>query len=773
MRKNNQIFLLNLRKVAAIFFLFVIILSGCRSTKYVPEGEYLLNKVTIESDNKEVKPKDIKPFVKQKPNAKLLGITKLRLWIYNRSPKNKNGWLARTLKKVGEEPVIYEGNRTVQSEKEIKRHLANKGFTNAEVESSVKINDKKRKTNVTYHLNCNTPYRIAKTQTEIKDSTIANIVLQDSSKSLIHEGMLFDLDILDAERERLTASLKNKGYYDFSKENFSFHVDTTIGQHQIADVLVLNNDTSKASSIYHQYRIRNIRFIVGYDAQKALKDNEAYFKSMDSVIYRDLLFLSEGPSKVKPEIIYRNNLLKPGMLYSKSLSDRTHSLLSAIAIIRYVNINYQELDNHELDCSIYISLAKPQTFKTEVEGTYLSGNIGGEVSINHKHKNLFGGAELLSTSLSLGSEAIIPTDDDNVYYSKELGANIELTYPKFVFPFLKEDFKQKSRAETSFGLSFDYQKRPEYTRHIATADMMYSWRHNDHIRHQLTPLMLNYISLPEMTDDFAAHIETTEYLKYSYQDHVIFGSRYAITLQNGNDGPNNTSRYLRLSLESSGNMLNNINRIIGAEKVYIYDSDGVEEESYYNFMNVRYSQYIRFDANGVISHHINENNTLAYRAQFGIGIPYMNSSQLPFERRYFGGGANGVRAWMVRSLGPGTYYNDDVDYYNQSGDISFVASMEYRFNLFWILEGAVFVDVGNTWTIRDYEEQPGAVFKFDSFYNELAAGIGTGARLDLSFFVFRLDVAWKAIDPTETLGERWVLGNDLKPTTHIAIGYPF
>ncbi len=773
MRKNNQIFLLHLRKVAAIFFLFIIILSGCRSTKYVPEGEYLLNKVTIESDNSNVKPVDVTPFVKQKANAKMLGLAKFRLWIYNRSSKKRNGWLSRALKKVGEEPVVYEENRTVQSEKEIKRYLSNKGFTNAEVESIVTTKEKRRKTEVTYKLTCNTPYRISEAQTYITDSTIASIVKSDSSQSLIVKGDLFDLDVLDAERERISARLKNAGYFDFSKENFSYHVDTTLGHHQVKDILILKSDTANPQRSYEPFYLRDVSFVIDYDAQKALKNADAYLSEMDSVVFKGLLFLSDGNSKVKPEIIYRNNLLKPGMLYSKELSDRTHSLLSAIPIIRYVNINYKEVDNHLLDCDVYISLAEPQSLKVELEGTYLSGNIGGAVSLSHKHKNLFRGAEQLSTSFTVGTEAIIPINDDNVYYSKELGADMNLTYPKFVFPFLNEDFHQKSRAETTFGLSFDYQERPEYTRHIATADMMYGWRHNDHIRHQYTPIMLNYISLPDMTSDFAAHIDTTEYLKYSYQDHVIFGSRYAITFQHGNMNSKRSSRYLRLGFESSGVMLNAFNNMFGLEKDYIYDDQGQVEESYYNFLDVRYSQYIRFDANGVISHNINESSGLAYRAQFGIGIPYMNSSQLPFERRYFGGGATGVRAWMVRSLGPGTYYNDEVDYYNQSGDISFVASAEYRFDMIWKFEGALFTDVGNTWTIRDYEAQPGAVFDFDSFYKELAVGIGTGLRWDLNFFIFRLDVAWKAFDPTEAAGHRWVLGSDLRPTTHIAIGYPF
>lgn len=774
MRKSNQIYLLNLRKVAAIFFLFLILLSGCRSTKYVPEGEYLLNSVTIVSDNKEIKPNNVKPFVKQKANTRIAGVLKFKLWLYNRAPKNGDGWLANTLKKFGEEPAVYDDNRTIQTEREIKHFLSNKGFTNAEVTSSLNTKEKRRKADITYLLTCNTPYRIATAEVSIQDTSIAKIVMADSSKTLIAKGNLFDLDVLDAERERISASLKNSGYYDFNKESFSYLVDTTVGQHQVKDILILNVDSANPERSYEQYYINNIQFIVGYDAKSALKNSQEYFSNMDTVVFNDIYFLSAGRSKIKPEIINRNNLLRPGMLYNKQLSDQTHALLSAIGIIRYVNINYTETGKNKLNCNIYISLSEPQTFSLELEGTNISGHFGAAATVGYAHKNLFRGAEKLNTSFTVGREAIIGLNDVGVYNSKELGADINLTYPKFVFPFLDEDFRQKSRAQTKFGTSFDYQERPEYTRNIATAEMVYTWQKSQYIKHHLTPLMLNLIYIPKMTPEFQDHIDTTEYLKYSYQDHVILGSRYGITFQGRPREGNKSSRYLRLMLESSGNMLNTFNKISNKEKVEIIDeTTGEVTDSYYDFFNVRYSQYIKFDVTGVMSHQLNKSNALSYRGQFGIGVPYMNSSQLPFEKRYFGGGANGVRAWMVRSLGPGSYINEDVDYFNQSGDINILASAEYRFKLFWVLEGALFVDAGNTWTIRDYEGQPGAVFKFDNFYKQIAAGVGTGARIDLSFFVFRLDVAWKAIDPTQSIGNRWVLGNDWGPTTHIAIGYPF
>lgn len=774
MRKSNQIYLLNLRKVAAIFFLFLILLSGCRSTKYVPEGEYLLNSVEIESDNKEIKPNSVKPYVKQKANSQILGLVKFKLWLYNRAPKNGDGWTARTLRKIGEAPNVYDANRTVQSEREIKHYLSNKGFTNAEVSSTVEIFERRRKTEVKYYLVCNTPYRIASAKVSIQDTTIAQLIQADSAQSLITKGNRFDLDVLDAERERISSNLKNTGYYDFNKEAFSYQVDTTIGDYLVDDILMLEVDTLNPQRSYEQYHLNEIRFIVGYDAQKALKNAAQYLSKMDTVIFKEMYFMSEGEAKVKPEIIYRNNLLKPGTLYSKKLSDRTHSLLSAIGIIRYVNINYSEVEGYKLNCNIYISLAEPQSFSLELEGTNISGHFGAAATVGYAHKNLFSGAEKLNTNFTIGREAIIGLNDAGVYKSNELGVDITLAYPKFIFPFLDEDFKQKSKAKTTFGTSFDFQERPEYVRNIATADMVYSWQKSKHIKHHLTPIMLNYISIPEMSAKFEAHIDTTEYLKYSYQDHVIFGSRYGITFQGGQTEGSKASRYLHLMIESSGNMLNTFNKLTGQSKTDMVDeSTRTVEDSYYEFLNVRYSQYIKFDLNGVMSLNLNKSNTIVYRTQFGIGIPYANSSQLPFEKRYFGGGANGIRAWMVRSLGPGSYLNEDVDYYNQSGDINFLLSAEYRFKLFWVLEGALFADAGNTWTIRDYEGQPGAAFQFNTFYKQIAAGVGTGARIDLNFFVFRFDVAWKALDPTQDLGQRWVLGKEWSPVTHIAIGYPF
>ena len=774
MRKNNQIFLLSLRKYTSIFIIFIILLSGCRSTKYVPTGEYMLNKIVVEPDNSIIKENDVKPYVKQKPNAKILGVLKFNLLLYNFAPKNRNGWIARLFRKIGEPPVVFKENTLVQSEKEIERYMFNKGFVNAEIESFVEKKERRRKANVTYKITCNTPYKIAESLNEIQDTLIAEFVQEDSAKMLRVEGALFDLDVLDDERDRISALLKDNGYYEFNKESFSYSVDTTLGDYKVKDILKLEVDSINPQKSYQQYTVENIQFVVGYDAQKALKESSSYWENMDSVWYQDMLFLSEGRSRIKPEIIYRNNLLKPGMFYSKSYSDRTHSLLSSIAIIRYVNINYATTSDSTLDCSIFISLAKPQSFSAELESTNISGNFGGAVSLGYGHKNLFRGAEQFTTDFTIGKEAIIGIGSSEVSSSNELGVGVNLTYPKFVFPFLKEDFKQKSRAKTNFGISFDYQDRPEYVRNIATADMMYSWQTNEHVRHQFTPIMINYIDIPKMTNEFFELIDSTEYLKYSYQDHVVFGARYAITLQDIYMGRHSKhSRYLWLSGESSGNAVNAFNHIFNSPKQESVGSTGEIEDSYYRFGDVRYSQYLKFDVTGIINHYVNKSNTVAYRMQFGVGVPYGNSKQMPFEKRYFGGGANGVRAWPVRSLGPGTYINNEVDYYNQSGDINFIASMEYRFKLFWVLEGALFADVGNTWTIREYEAQPGAAFKFDTFYKQLAAGVGVGTRLDLNFFVFRFDIAWKMLDPTEPEGDRWVLGTDIKPTTHIAIGYPF
>lgn len=766
-------------KVTSIFILFIVLFAGCRSTKFVPESEYLLDKVSVEVDNNAIKDSDIKPYIKQKSNARILGVVKLNLILYNLSSKNKNGFISRLLRKIGEPPVVYDEKTIVQSETEIKRFMFNKGFANAEIETNIEKKEKRRKINLIYAVTSNTPYLIAESKNDIQDTTIANFIELDSAKMLRIEGNRFDLDVLDDERERVSELLKNNGYYNFSKDNLSYVVDTTLGNYRVKDIMVLEVDTANPERSYEQYSIRNVQFIVGYDAQKALEESDSYLAQMDSVWYQGVLFLSEGHTRIKPEIISRNNLLRPGMTYSKRLSDRTHSLLSSIAIIKYVNVNFIELPNNQLDCSIFISLAKPQTFSADIEGANVSGNFGGAISIGYAHKNLFRGAEQFTTNFTVGKEAIVKIGSNEVSSADELGADFKLTYPKFVFPFLKEDFKQKSRAKTSFGISLDYQKRPEFTRNIAAADIAYSWRTSKKVRHQLTPLMFNYISIPKMTNAFAALVDTTEYLKYSFQDHVIFGSKYGVTLQdNYTTDAASLSRYLWLSFENSGNAIYAFNNIFNSTKreggrKLSQDEADQAEDAYYRFLNVRYSQYFKFDAIGIISHYINKSNTMAYRLQFGIGVPYGNSKQLPFEKRYFGGGANGVRAWPVRSLGPGCYFNEDVDYYNQSGDINFVASAEYRFKMFWRLEGGLFADVGNTWTIREYEEQPDAAFKFDSFYKQLASGIGAGLRLDLNFFVFRLDFAWKVYDPTEDMGDRWVFGTQWKPTTHIAIGYPF
>ena len=316
-------------------------------------------------------------------------------------------------------------------------------------------------------------------------------------------------------------------------------------------------------------------------------------------------------------------------------------------------------------------------------------------------------------------------------------------------------------------MAYNYQRRPDYVRTVASATLSYLWRGNRHLTHMVSPIELNLVKIPYKSQQFIDWLEG-KYIFYSYQPHLISVSSYSLIFSNQNIQKNRDFVYVRLNTELAGNILWSFYRVANIE----------EQNGSYALFNTNFAQFARGDIDLRYYNIIDENNSMVYRFFSGIGLPYSNSTALPFEKKYFSGGANSIRAWQVRNLGPGSYIDPDPGYYpNQTGDIKLEANLEYRFKLFWLLEGALFVDAGNIWAITQNDERQGALFEFDKFYKDIAIGSGIGARFDFSYFVFRLDLGIKTRDPSAIEGKKWILGarkltsDDL--TLNLGIGYPF
>lgn len=464
--------------------------------------------------------------------------------------------------------------------------------------------------------------------------------------------------------------------------------------------------------------------------------------------------------------------------------DRTYEYMSQLGIIRSINIELQPVStddgNTALDAYILLIRNRKQSVAFEVEGTNSEGDLGFGVGVTYQHRNLFHGSQLFTAKFRSSYESLSGNLDNfiNKRYTEQ-AAEVGITFPRFIFPFLSRRFKHNIKASSELALSFNYQERPEFTRIIAGAGWKYKWNNRFGTRRSTWDFVdISYIHMPNSIDDFIDQLNAR--IRYSYEDHFIMRMGFTYQWTNrripaATGGILTRNRLqprvynMRASVETAGNLLYAYSSVFKQKK-----SDGV-----YKIFGTQYAQYAKAEFDYTVLRNFNSRHGLAFHAGVGVAFPYGNSRVIPFEKRFYAGGANGVRGWAVRTLGPGGYPggNDDynADFLNQCGDINILLSLEYRAKLFWLLEGAFFVDAGNIWTIRSYENQPYGVFKFDKFWQQMAVAYGVGLRMDFTYFIFRIDLGLKLHNPAE--GQlKWPITKmswKRDATFLFAVGYPF
>jgi outer membrane protein assembly factor BamA len=763
-------------------WILILILSSllfsCRSTKYVPQNQYLLKKYKIEINNKKIKTSELDGYVRQKPNKKILGIP-FYLSVYNLSNRDKYRWPHTWFRKIGEEPVIYDPFITERTTRQFELYLRNKGFFNATVSDSLKT--KGRKATVIYEVNANQPHRIRDINYAIEDSTLVKFILSDTAKSVIKRDMIFDVDILQQERARIETNLKNQGFFNFSREYIYFDADSTIGKRQVDLTLGVKRYIRKVSenevelTTHPQYTINQVYVYMNYDPRTALTDPGAYIQTFDTLEYRSMKLLFRGNLPVKPRVVAQSNFISKGDLFNQTNVDRTYRNFFGLRLYRLINIRFREvsaendsLNTPMLDCVIQLTPFDLQSYTLEVEGTNSSGDFGFGGNLAYQNRNLLGGAEIFDLKLKGGFETLREDEKSTFKNTYEYGIESNLRIPKFLLPIRSVSFIQKYNPQTNFTLAYNYQERPDYTRTIANFSFGYQWRGNRFTTHIVKPVEFNAVQLPFATPEFLSLISGT-ILEYSYQDHLISETNYIFIFNNQDIRRTSDFMFFRFNIEFAGNTLAAYNSLTNATKV----------DNAYRLFGTEFAQFIRSDVDFRYYQYLNESSSIVYRIFAGAGLPYGNSRALPFEKKYFSGGANSVRAWQVRSLGPGSFYEEsDRSFPNRTADIKLEANLEYRFKMFWLLEGALFLDAGNIWAINKSDEREGAVFDPGSFYKDIAIGTGFGTRFDFSFFVFRLDLGMKLRNPAENSGNRWIPW-DRKVTfrddfvINIGIGYPF
>ena len=765
----------------SVLVVVMLLLVSCSATKYVPEGRYLLDDVSIRTDNRSVRSSDLQVYLRQKPNSKWFSIFNTQLYIYDWSGRDSTKWINRALRRLGSAPVIYSEHDAERTRQEMTKAVQNMGYMRAKVEQTVQTRKKKLK--LTYRVSTGKPYHLKSISYDIPDENIRQLLHTDSTSTRLKKGMVMDINVLDAERQRITTFLQQRGYYKFNKEYITYEADTVRNTYEVDLTMHLSlyrRNVREEWRPHTQYVVDRVNYITEYDALQGGDNEEERLLVDDSIHYKQSAIYFKKKLYLSPKTLTNNNRIEQGALYNVSDVQRTYNNFGRLGALKYTNIRFfeHEADSTLLTAYVMLTRAKHNSVSFGLEGTNSAGDLGAAASVSYTSRNLFKRAESLMLRLRGSYEAISSKQSGYKHENyKELGAEATLNFPRFVFPFLSNDFKRHIRAVTEFGLQYNYQLRPEFSRIVASAGWSYRWGDTRYQRsqHRFDLIDVNYLYMPWIDETFKnTYLDRDQnyILKYNYEDRFIVRMGYSYTYNSlGSNllkhSPTRNSYSIRFNAESAGSLL------YGLAKVF---KMGKNAEGEHTLFNIPFAQYFRADVDWVKNFVIDERNSLVLHADAGIAIPFGNASVVPFEKRYFSGGANSVRGWSVRNLGPGTF-SGDGNFLNQSGDIKLDFNIEYRTKLFWKLRGAVFVDAGNIWTIRDYDDQSGGLFKIDTFYKQIAVAYGLGLRLDLDFFILRFDGGMKAITREFESGkERYPIVNPKFSRDfafHFAVGYPF
>lgn len=712
-----------MKRYSYIPFSILLLTTACSTGKYVQEGEYILDKVAVVSDQSDYNAAPLSQYVRQKEKPKLFSLF--------RNPFSRK-------------PVIYDTLQARLSCQDLMTAMQNEGYMNADV--SLYTETKGKKLKATYLLHPGQSFLIGKVNYDIQDEGIQQLLhLDQTDNQQIKPGMRFTVETLDNERKRIAGLLSDNGYFRFNKDFIHFTADTVMGRKDIALTLQLRKYKSNSNSP----EVDHTRYLI-----------------------RDVLFQSNDSDRIhlRKQVLLNATAIKAGRPYDASALQRTYNNFARLQAVKYTNIKFAEVpDTNLLDCHIQISTNKPSTISFQPEGTNTAGDLGAAASITYTNRNLFHGSEQLSIEFRGAYEAITGLEGYQDQNYTEFSVETKLVFPRFLAPFLSKSFRRRQTASSEWAVSWNFQNRPEFHRRVFSSAWRYRWSEpKHHLNYRFDLLDLNYVYMPWISSTFKRdYLDNAEnrnaILRYNYEDIFIMKAGFTVSYTDGVDA-------VRANFESAGNLLNGVSKGFGFK---------TNSQGQHTLFNIAYAQYVKLDFDYTHLFQFDKRNALALHAGLGVAYPYGNSTVLPFEKRYFSGGANSVRGWSVRELGPGKFKGTDgrIDFINQTGDVKLDLNAEYRSSLFWKLQGALFIDAGNIWTLRNYAEQPGGQFKFTEFYKQIAASYGMGLRLNFDYFILRFDMGMKAINPAyESEKEHWSIFHPKLSRDfdfHFAVGLPF
>ena len=764
----------------------LFLLESCSTTRTLSEGQTRLKSNVVTVVNRKEHPDFQDPtldnYIRQKPNTYFIktrrGGWNPFLYISNWTNGKGGGW-DRFVTKLGQAPVVFDPALMEDSRDNISTHLKYTGYYGSHVQAIASVLN--RQTVVDYLVTLGKQYPIKSIYYEVDNPDLAEEIFKDTVNSLIQRGKPLSEDLLDKESERSAAYLRNQGYYEFSKNFYFFAADTVSVQDSALLRISVRNYPRGGSP---DEAVRHRRFYFGKVEIYPVSDNIRYRASvasripqvLDTVNYGDITILYDKKRRIRPSMLDKMNRIVPGELYNESIVNNTYQRMSNLRIYNSVSVELTKADTNTVDCSIRLIPSKAHGYKVNLEAsTNSTGLIGISPSISYYNRNIFKGGEWLSLSVSGNFQFSVR----NSTRATEFGANAGLSFPTFVL--LPDRMFKNIIPRTDIELSYNFQRRPEYTRNMIGANFGWSWSsQSNKFYFKVVPLQINIVNLPVYSDSFLESL-TNPFVREAYKNH--FEAGLGFDLQYSSDpsiNPANSYFKADFQFDIAGNLISAFNPLMP-----------VDSSGFRTIWNSPYSQFVRGELSLVYTWKFGRDNkqALAVRGLGGIGYAYGNSAKMPFERLFWAGGSNSLRGWTARSVGPGSSRMDRTfSIPNQTGDMRLEANIEYRFPLFSIFRGAVFADWGNVWNLErtgrhesmgggsgeDHSTEELSYFRWGDVFRTSAFSAGAGLRIDLNFVVVRFDVGIKLYDPAT---QQWpnirTWFNRGGYAFQFGIGYPF
>lgn len=791
---------------AIIFLIFSsIFLYSCSSVKHLPEGEVMLvrNSVVVK-DEKNPDFDNLKSYVRPVTNKKFMDLFRIKTvfydWgvpTYDKNGNTKDSKFRRFLReKMGEPPVLYDSNEVVNSENQLKIVMKQLGYFDAEIDHQVSyVGKEKKKARVDYSIIAHAPYKVSSVDYEIPISEYKRIVVINQKKTLLYPGMQYNENVINDELTRIINLIRDEGYFYVEKSiircEVSYDPPDSLGNdpRSVSLTITMNIPQNENASRYlYKYYFNDI--YVDPDAQSyANRERDAdtifYLWRPNSDSVRFFFIEEKVDGKIKPYFSYKTLAdaiySRTGQPYSQVVRSSSSRALNSLDNFQYISITFREneslLDtmNKRGVLDVYYKLIRQK--QHSVGGQVELRNDKSALSLSYTNRNIFKGAEHLTINLSGGYfyYSLSNLFTNKFYYSyPEFGASVTLDFPNKLFLFNNHGIENSVSKSTSLKFGVNYSGL--YNRLIYNTSLIYRWTPSYYISHIFTPIDVSTIN---NNDKSYSTWLNYSYFPLSYQEKFgkffLLSSKYSFNfLVPKFMDSRKHNMHLLVNCESSGLLLKGLNALFSPNERWILSANGLDDEGY------QYSTFEKVDVQWNYTYTINNDNSVAMRADVGAMIPLDKNSVIPYERGFFMGTSNSMRGWGYRGLGPGSYQRKEDTLY--TGDIKLELNIEYRGTLYRSFKYALFVDAGNIWLSRKADDMPGADFSFKRFYKEIAVDVGAGLRLDFDFFVIRIDYAVPIYDPTRSDEQgrvinkkwlkqphRWRFGNGFK----LAIGYAF